>query len=314
MSRVTEEQIAAAKQWDLLTYLQTFEPAELVRSSTNEYCTKTHDSLKISHGLWCWNSRGIGGKSALDYLIKVREMDFVEAVETLCGYRAPLKTKTPPPLQSKPFVLPEASVCPSAVVPYLRKRGIDTEIISACWNAGILYESRRYRNCVFVGKDTQGRARFACLRGTRGSFKRDVPGSDKRFSFCLPASDTDCPRLAVAESPIDALSLATLVYLNGENWRECNYLSLSGTAPRALLQYLQDHPQISQISLCLDNDKAGMDGMERLEKAVRDNPALSRRVDLIYRNPPPKEHGKDYNEFLIAQNYKYNAVNRQKER
>ena len=89
MSRVTEEQIAAAKQWDLLTYLQTFEPAELVRSSANEYCTKTHDSLKISHGLWCWNSRGIGGKSALDYLIKVREMDFVEAVETLCGYRAP---------------------------------------------------------------------------------------------------------------------------------------------------------------------------------------------------------------------------------
>ena len=228
-------------------------------------------------------------------------MDFVEAVETLCGYRAPPKTKTPLPPRSKPFVLPEASVCLSAVVPYLRKRGIDTEIISACWNAGILYESRRYRNCVFVGKDTQGRARFACLRGTRGSFKRDVPGSDKRFSFCLPASDTDCPRLAVAESPIDALSLATLVYLNGENWHECNYLSLSGTAPRALLQYLQDHPQINQISLCLDNDKAGMDGMERLEKAVRDNPALSRRVDLIYRNPPPKECGKDYNEFLISQ-------------
>ena len=33
--------------------------------------------LKISNGKWCWNSRGIGGRTALDYLIKVRGMDFV---------------------------------------------------------------------------------------------------------------------------------------------------------------------------------------------------------------------------------------------
>ncbi len=32
-----------------------------------------------------WWSRGIGGKSALDYLIKVRGMYFVEAVRTIMG-------------------------------------------------------------------------------------------------------------------------------------------------------------------------------------------------------------------------------------
>lgn len=32
-----------------------------------------------------WWSRGIGGKSALDYLIKVRGMDFVQAVQTIMG-------------------------------------------------------------------------------------------------------------------------------------------------------------------------------------------------------------------------------------
>ena len=285
----------------MLSYLRIYEPYELVRSGPNEFSTRTHDSLKISHGKWCWNSRGIGGRTALEYLIKVRGMGFVEAVETLCRFPAPQSVQIPPNVKTRSFMPPEASICPPAVVPYLQKRGIDTEIIGACLNAGTLYESRRYQNCVFTGKDKSGQVRFACLRGTRGNFKRDAPGSDKRFGFCLPASDSACPRLAIAESPIDALSLASLVKLYGGDWRDCNYLSLGGTAPRAMLQYLHDHPQITQISLCLDNDKAGLEGMDRLEQAVREDPELSGRISLIYRNPPPKEWGKDYNEFLVKQ-------------
>ena len=65
MGYVTPEQIAKAKEMDLLTYLQIFEPTELVKVSPNTYCTREHDSLKISNGKWCWHSRGIGGKNAL---------------------------------------------------------------------------------------------------------------------------------------------------------------------------------------------------------------------------------------------------------
>ena len=67
-----------------------------------------------------------------------------------------------------------------------------------------------------------------------------------------------------------------------------------------MLQFLHDHPHVTQVSLCLDNDKAGIVGMERLEQAIREDPELSQRVTLIYHNPPPAEHGKDYNEFLCA--------------
>ena len=292
----------------MLTYLRIYEPQELVRSGPNEYSTKTHDSLKISNGKWCWNSRGIGGRTALDYLIEVRGMGFVEAVEALCRFPSPQGTLTPPRMEKRPLTLPEASICPSAVVPYLQRRGIDTELIAVCLGNGTLYESRKHRNCVFTGKDPAGRVRFACLRGTRDNFKRDAPGSDKRFGFCIPASDSACPRLAVAESPIDALSLASLVKLYGGDWRDSSYLSLGGTAPRALLQYLRDHPQIRQISLCLDNDKAGLEGMDRLEQAVREDPALSGRISLLYRNPPPIEWGKDYNEFLTGQERTITAV------
>ena len=64
-----QEEITKARQMDLLTYLRRYEPEELIHFSGSTYCTRTHDSLKISNGMWYWWSRGIGGRSALDYLL-----------------------------------------------------------------------------------------------------------------------------------------------------------------------------------------------------------------------------------------------------
>lgn len=74
MPYVDAEAIEAARQIDLLNYLQAYEPGELVRVSGSTYCTREHDSLKIFNGKWHWFSRGIGGRNALDYLVKVKEM------------------------------------------------------------------------------------------------------------------------------------------------------------------------------------------------------------------------------------------------
>lgn len=298
MPGVTKEQIAKAKEWDLLSYLQAYEPGELKKCG-NEYCTRSHDSLRISNGKWHWHSQGIGGRTALDYLIKVRGMDFVGAVESLCGYCPPPEPERPKPKPPKPFALPEAGRYGTAAVSYLQDRGIDADIISRCMELGILYESRRYQNCVFVGRDPSGTARFASLRGTHDGFKIDVEGSDKRYGFCLsPAHPCGCA--AVAESPIDALSVATILKMQGADWQSCHFLSLGGTAPRALVQFLHDHPEVTQISLCLDNDKAGLVGMQKIEEAIRSDPAFSGRAFRIWPNPPPAISGKDYNEFLMA--------------
>ena len=72
MRYIAAEDVAKAKEMDLLTYLRNYEPQELVHVSGNTYCTREHDSLRISNGKWCWFSQGIGGRSALDYLIKVK--------------------------------------------------------------------------------------------------------------------------------------------------------------------------------------------------------------------------------------------------
>ena len=72
MPYIPQNIVAQAREMDLLTYLQNYEPQELVHFGGDTYCTREHDSLKISDGKWCWFSRGIGGRSALDYLIKVK--------------------------------------------------------------------------------------------------------------------------------------------------------------------------------------------------------------------------------------------------
>ena len=77
-----------------------YEPNELVRLKGNVYCTKEHDSLKISNGKWYWFSRNMGGRSALDYLTKVRGIPFRKAMEIILGqeaYKKPVPAPSPAP-------------------------------------------------------------------------------------------------------------------------------------------------------------------------------------------------------------------------
>lgn len=81
MPFIPSEQLARAREMDLLTYLRCCEPEELVSAGGNTYATRSHDSLKISNGKWYWWSRGVGGSNALDYLTTVRELSLPDAVQ-----------------------------------------------------------------------------------------------------------------------------------------------------------------------------------------------------------------------------------------
>ena len=48
MAYIPPETIEKARQVDLLTYMKACEPDELVHISGDHYCTREHDSLKIS--------------------------------------------------------------------------------------------------------------------------------------------------------------------------------------------------------------------------------------------------------------------------
>lgn len=300
MSYVSKEQLAAARELDLLTYLRCHEPEELVHISGGTYATRTHDSLKISNGKWCWWSRGIGGANALDYLVMVRGVSLPNAVEQITGIPGYVPEPLPVnPKPSKQLILPPQHADNRRVFSYLRSRGIDPEIINHCIKHGQIYEDAEYHNCVFVGF-RENKPAYAALRGTLSdtTFAGEVPGSDKRFSFAVPVQAGDNPTLCVFEAAIDALSYLTLLKLRGQDWHNANTLSLAGVyrprrdgqmrIPAALEQYLHDHPHIRKIVLCLDNDEPGRTAAKAIVSALTDYEVMD--------NPPC--HGKDYNDQL----------------
>jgi len=155
MAGVSAEVVRRAKEVDLLTYLRSREPDELVKFAPNEYRTKSHGSLTISRGLWFWHRGGVGGKTAIDYLIKVRGLGFVDAVNAVSGVSGaplyvPQRQESEPP---KWLVLPERTQFATNVVAYLQKRGIAPNVIRQCLEDGSLYEGRCSGGavCVFVG-------------------------------------------------------------------------------------------------------------------------------------------------------------------
>ena len=186
MPYLSKDQIAAAREMDLLTYLRRFEPQELVHIGGDTYATRTHDSLKISNGKWCWWSRNIGGTTALDYLTRVERLSFLDAVQRILGEppRVPPKSEPIAPLPKTEFTLPPKHADNRRVFAYLRGRGIDAEIINHCIKHGQLYEDAERHNCVFVGYK-YGTPAYGALRGTLSetTFAGEVSGSDKRFSF-----------------------------------------------------------------------------------------------------------------------------------
>ena len=230
MPYIPKDQIAAAREMDLLTYLRRFEPEELVHIGGDTYATRTHDSLKISNGKWCWWSRNIGGTTALDYLTRVEGLSFLDAVQRILGElpRVPPTPMRTAPLLKTEFTLPPKHADTRRVFAYLRSRGIDAEIINHCIKHGQLYEDAERHNCVFVGYE-HGKPAYGALRGTLSdtTFAGEVPGSDKRFSFAVPLC-AGGKTICVFESSIDALSYLTLLKLRGQDWRAANTLSLSG--------------------------------------------------------------------------------------
>lgn len=298
---IQPEIVEKAKKIDLLTYLQNYEPDELVHVSGNVYSTRTHDSLRISNGLWCWFSRGIGGKSALDYLIKVNGLEFTQAVEKIMGYSAismpvPVKSEEKKP---KKLLLPDKSKSDEKVRQYLIGRGIDEEIIEFCIRTGRIYESKPYHNAVFVGMDKNGKPKYASLRGIGTDFLGDANGSDKHYSFSIP-SETSSDTVHLFESPIDAMSYATMIKMCGRSYRKHHLLSLAGVyapkkniqeskPPAALVCYFEMYPEIRNILLHLDNDTAGRLAAKTIKAVIPEK--------YIVKDSPPTK-GKDGNDYL----------------
>jgi hypothetical protein len=174
-------------------------------------------------------------------------------------------------------------------------RGIHSEVIDYCLRNKLVYESLPYHSAVFVGYDHDGVARYAAVRGTRGDFKGEATGSDKRFAFSITAENPS--KLHLFEAAIDLLSYATLETLAGRDWKQDGLLSLAGvykgkqrnTVPLALREYLRTHPSVTTLTLHLDNDEVGRAATEDTKDELSD-------IYQVLDEPPT--FGKDVNDQL----------------
>lgn len=211
--RFTDTEMQTARETDLpelLTHL-----GYQVKRIGRYYTTAEMDSLRIKdRRTWFRYSQGIGG-DAITFLQHFCNQSFPEAVEYLLTFQgrprdAPVKTK-PVTKQDKPpkeFALPPRNADDRRVFAYLRKRGIAAQVIRQFMNSGSLYEDAVHHNCVFVGRDHTGQAKYAGLRGTYDrdgkGFRGDVSGSDKDIGFAIPC-DPVSDQVRVFEAPIDLI-------------------------------------------------------------------------------------------------------------
>lgn len=304
MAWVSKEEICAAREMTAIEYLRRYQPGRLQKASArNEWQLTDHDSFKINEttSKWHWKSRDIGGQSALNFLIHVDGMAFVDAVRLLCDENPSFIPQPQPERERKPFILPERYRNCDRIRRYLAVRGISAGVMEYCIRLGILYESAPYHNAVFVGTDGTGKARYAFLRGiydTPGKiFRIEQAGSEKQYSFCIPPEEESI-RVAVYEAGIDAMAHMTLE----GGAADCYRLSLGGISapkegeahrkmkrPAALERFLREHPEVREIEICTDNDFAGQWACSHMKEAYGEKYTVTENL--------PPEDGMDYGDM-----------------
>lgn len=295
MKHYSKEQINELRKISALDYMKNYHPEYIVKNGRRDYYLKDHDSLHFSNGKWYWWSRKIGGSNAIDYLMAVENYTFVEACDHLSDLTKvtspiPYDTSTP----KKPFVLPKRDTNNRAIIHYLcDERKIDAEIVDYFIQKNMIYQSKYYKNVVFVGYDGDKPA-YAFKRSIRDNVKLDHAGSNKSFSFSYPAPLSD--ELHVFEATIDLLSYMTLLKQNNKDYMTHSYLSLAGVSkqdgsdiPISLKSYLERNPNIKRIVFHLDNDEVGMKATQSMVSV------LSSQYECIDEHPTKY---KDINEEL----------------
>ena len=298
---VPKELVKKAKEVDLLTYFMNYNPSELVKKGIGTYSLKTHDSVIISNGLWHRFSTNQAGKTAVDYLIKVEKMTFLEAVNDVLNMniKTYIVSKNGTKNEVKQIVIPEKADTNKDVIDYLKNRGIDEDIIIECINKKLIYQENKTKNVVFVGYDNNGNIKYAGCRSTNDKrIMRDAKGSSKEYSFRL-LSNIKNSTIHIFESAIDLLSYATMLKIKGYDYKNHNLIALAGVyqpssnieqskVPKALQNYLNKYPNVQDIVLHLDNDRAGREATEALIFALKKY--------NVYDIPAP--YGKDINDYL----------------
>lgn len=294
--RFTDEQIQIANSVNILEYAKQY--FDVKRVGTNSYKIEGYGGLYINpiNNMWNCFSQGKGG-GPIQFIMFTENKSWVESVKQLLGltisnnvgnYKKDIR-QSEENIKGE-LILPEKNNTYKHIIAYLIKtRKIDKNIVYKFIKDKKLYEDKN-KNCVFVGYDKEGNARYASIRGTNTNidkFRGEVKNSNKAYSFNLFNKDSDT--VYVFESPIELMS-----YMSLKNEFNHNAVSLGGIYDMALNQFLKENENIKSIHLCLNNDDAGKTGTNLIvEKYKKD-------YNIVVEYPSLKDFNKD---LMILRNF-----------
>lgn len=257
---------------------------------------------------WRWkrHSQNLGG-GAISLLSHLEGLSWKESVETLLGQRRDDLVRMPGVYKGVTkeenaisFALPGKNrQCLNGKPPYSRlfgylcnRRGIERDIVREMVENKLLYLSHEklpqkdvgIYNCIFVGHDEAGKARWAAQKGTgEKSWAGTVAGSDPAYAFHIKGSTNT---IRAFEAPIDLLSYLTMCRIKGVSCND-HLVAQGGLFDHALKKQLECNTEIKRIVFCLDNDANG-------SKTVTDKNGFQRRIPWNHGQKCAEEYCRKY--------------------
>lgn len=82
--------------------------------------------------------------------------------------------------------------------------------------------------------------------------------------------------------------------MNNKPWDKAHRIALGGVSEKAMLYYLDQHPEIEKVYLCLDGDEPGQEATNKLCQVLTQKGFSDENI-LI-----ETSMGKDWNEDLLS--------------
>lgn len=283
---VSAEEKEKANNVNIVDYLLSIgEP--LKSEGNNFYRHMEHDSLVVNSrkNYFSWNSKGVSG-NAVTYLMNVYNLTFQHAVKKInsdLGNQPISSFKAPELTYPSEFNydVKEVSSADNVFRYLVDDRKIDPDLVQAFIEADLIKEDI-YKNVVFkwkennelIGANLQGTREIPeekRLRADRPYFKKVLPTTKEATNSGFSITRGYPDKLFFYESPIDLLSYLSL---NRTKLTNCRLISMDGLKQQTVFQEINKTikelktagRQIESITLCVDNDSAGKEFINELQK------------------------------------------------
>jgi|SRR5699024_8723245 len=271
---VSSEEVEKARETPLLDFIEANHIE--TKKEGRYYRLVEHDSFIIQGEKFTWNSRQESGVGSISFAKLYYDLNFQEAVKRINSHDYKHLTKTHPHQEEyhKPFRYPDYFETNNTlqIKNYLcQERKIDPRVVDWCIKKDLLVQDKK-ENAVFKWKNSKGEIIGGDRQGTRkmdnkrGTFKGIIPNSKSDGGFTIDVGNK-LDKIAFFESPIDMLSYWSI---KKNALKDTRLVSMNGlkkqTVATAMGQFAKDGHQIRQVLSCVDNDKAGDEFQEELNK------------------------------------------------